>query len=500
MEELKYIVEDNILAELLGVQNFTNKESAILELVKNAFDANARTAKIIINKDSIEIIDDGHGMNREDLVKNWMHIGKSNKGYVINGVNGEKRVQAGSKGVGRFALARLGADVKLYSHKNNSQAIAWITDWNSSTLEETEEFSLIGTKIIITKLRDKWTEKTVNYLAEYLGRTYCDDAMKIELSFGIKDIPINRIFGRPEAGVNFSSRINLYYCAETKSLYCNVKSDEFTEEAQKYCKNNIYSYSNEIDLKKEYSDESFDEEVANLDELLTKLGDFNAELYFCLERVLTGDDERFLYKRKLLPERYNYGIILYRNSFSISSYEGKKDWLGLGKRSRKSPAAATHTTGSWRVRENQISGIVNIDKKRNRYLQDLANRQGLDENNYYKLFIQIIHTGLAEFERYRQSLIRDINKKNKTEPKEEKSLLNKIIKNPLLIKEFTKDEEVKFIDELEEVEKERREYKKNVEETERRYKYDVRILNVLATSGLKATSIAHEMKNDRNKI
>ena len=35
---------------------------------------------------------------------------------------------------------------------------------------------------------------------------------------------------------------------------------------------------------------------------------------------------------------------------------------------------------------------------------------------------------------------------------------------------------------------------------EARYKYDIRILNVLATTGLKASSIAHEMKNDRNAI
>lgn len=41
MERLKYIVEDSTIAELLGVQNFTNKESAILELVKNAYDAQA---------------------------------------------------------------------------------------------------------------------------------------------------------------------------------------------------------------------------------------------------------------------------------------------------------------------------------------------------------------------------------------------------------------------------------------------------------------------------
>lgn len=500
MEKLKYIVEDSILAELLGVQNFSNKESAILELVKNAFDANASKTKIVINKDRIEIVDDGCGMNRDDITRNWMHIGKSSKGYEIEGVNGEKRVQAGSKGVGRFALARLGANVEVYSHKVNCESITWITDWNYSTLEDTEDYSFIGTKVIITELRDKWTERVANNLAEYLGRTYCDNVMKIELFFRDKEIPIERVFEKPEKGVNFSSKINLSYCAEKRSLLCSVESDEFTEKAQKYCKNNIFRYSNEIDLKKEYSDKSSDDEDTDLDNLLLELGDFTAELYFGIDRVLSGDDERFLYKRKVLSNRYNYGIILYRNSFSISSYEGKKDWLGLGKRSRKSPAAATHPTGSWRVRENQISGVVKIDKKRNNYLQDLANRQGLDENNHYKLFVEIIHIGLAEFERYRQSLIRDINKKNKPEAKKEDSITTKVVKNPGIIKTLTKDEESRFADELKGFINEQREYKNNIENTEKRYKYDVRILNVLATSGLKATSIAHEMKNDRNKI
>ena len=85
MEKLKYIVEDSILAELLGVQNFSNKKSAILELVKNAFDANALKVKITIKRDCIEIVDDGCGMNQEDIAQNWMHIGKSSKGYEQEG-------------------------------------------------------------------------------------------------------------------------------------------------------------------------------------------------------------------------------------------------------------------------------------------------------------------------------------------------------------------------------------------------------------------------------
>ncbi len=50
MEKLKYIIEDSTIAEVLGVQNFTNEESAVLELVKNAYDAQAIDVNIIITK------------------------------------------------------------------------------------------------------------------------------------------------------------------------------------------------------------------------------------------------------------------------------------------------------------------------------------------------------------------------------------------------------------------------------------------------------------------
>ena len=125
----------------------------------------------------------------------------------------------------------------------------------------------------------------------------------------------------------------------------------------------------------------------------------------------TQDAEKFLYKHTRLPQASTNGVVLYRNAFSISSYEGRKDWLGFGKRSRKSPAAASHPTGSWRVRENQISGKVEIDKKENEVLQDLSNRQGLDENVFYELFIEIILSGVRQFERYRQSIVRRIDAK-----------------------------------------------------------------------------------------
>lgn len=145
------------------------------------------------------------------------------------------------------------------------------------------------------------------------------------------------------------------------------------------------------------------EEELNL--YLEKLGEFSAQFYFYIKPT-TVDIEKFMYKHSGLPEALPGGVILYRNAFSISAYEGKKDWLGFGKRSRKSPAAASHPTGAWRVRENQIAGKVEIDKKRNEFLIDLSNRQGLEENIYFQLLVEIIHIGVSEFERYRQSIVR----------------------------------------------------------------------------------------------
>ena len=65
MEKLEYIIEDSTIAEVLGVQNFSNEESAVLELVKNAYDAQSPDVIIIISKDQIIIEDNGIGIPKK---------------------------------------------------------------------------------------------------------------------------------------------------------------------------------------------------------------------------------------------------------------------------------------------------------------------------------------------------------------------------------------------------------------------------------------------------
>ena len=98
MERLKYEVEDETIAELLGVQNFTNEMSAMLELVKNAYDAQAKYLTLDFSNGHLVIEDDGIGMNADDIRKHWMHVGKSDKGYFsLIDKDGKQRVLAGSK-------------------------------------------------------------------------------------------------------------------------------------------------------------------------------------------------------------------------------------------------------------------------------------------------------------------------------------------------------------------------------------------------------------------
>ena len=177
MERLKYIIEDSTIAEVLGVQNFTNEESAVLELVKNAYDAQALDVIIIISKAQIIIEDNGMGMNRQKILEAWMHVGISDKEYLI-GEGDAARILAGSKGVGRFAIARLGAKASVYTKMDEQEAVLWKTDWSTNTLESYQNPKERGTKIVIEQLRDNWTEARVRNLREFLSRTYNDDKMK----------------------------------------------------------------------------------------------------------------------------------------------------------------------------------------------------------------------------------------------------------------------------------------------------------------------------------
>ena len=517
VERLSYVVEDSTLAEILGKQNFSTDESAVLELVKNAFDAGSQTLKIIFTNHLLTIEDNGVGMDYNDIKSYWMHVGKSNKSNKSVEFNGVQKKMAGSMGIGRFALARLGENIELQSKKERSRAVVWKTDWESSTIDFLD-YDFCGTKIFIRNLREQWTKKRVEKLSIFLGKMYHDNVMKIILMHNDKIFPVEPLFQRPKLGINCLSAIKFSYDSKKMRLSTYIESDEFRSEVYKIVHDiDINHAFYEDDLYVEYRDNKklmeliaeesvepiYDKYKSNnsLIQILNKIGDFSGELYFYL-KPQRADLERYLYKHMTLESPLKGdGIVLYRNSFSISSYDGSKDWIGLGKRSRKSPAAASHLSGAWRVRENQISGKIIIDKDENRYLKDLSNRQGLDENIYYSFFIEIIGKSINRFERYRQSIIRSLVKHEKQSVESTKTnIVDSIAKKQKKLSDLTDDDFNSLSYELQEIQTNEKNSERIRKEKEEKYKYDVRLLNVLATIGLKSSSIAHELKNDRLTI
>ena len=325
MEYLKYVIEDSTIAKLLGVQNFTSDESAILELVKNSYDAEAVSLTLEFKNNSLIIKDDGKGMSDEDIKRHWMHIGKSEKGYEVLDKYNNKRIQAGSKGVGRFALARLGEYIELFSKKKDSNGVLWKTDWNNSTIEYTDLSDEIGTCIQIKSLRNNWTLSRIKNLTKYLEKTYNDKAMKINIISGDYNVVVGPYFPEVKIGINCRSYIRLQY--EDGKLGVDVISDEFTEETKKYYfKDNLNHFFIDIDVYDELQDnENVDISNNELSDVLSKIGQFSANFYFNLTAT-KQDQEKFLYKFLNTIEPTKPGIILYRNAFSISSYEGDKDW------------------------------------------------------------------------------------------------------------------------------------------------------------------------------
>ncbi|MGL5123138.1 MAG: ATP-binding protein [Fusobacteriaceae bacterium] len=502
IEKLEYMVDDSVIAELLGVQNFTNKESAILELVKNSFDAKAEILKIYFEENQIIIEDDGIGMSSQDIKTQWMHVGKSRKGYLVLDKKNNERILAGSKGIGRFALSRLGKDVSVYSKQEKNNQILWTTDWNTTSLDEIEGgHQQIGTKIIIKKLRDSWSETSIRKLSDYLSRTIKHNIMKIFLIFNNQKLEIEDFFSKPVLGVNCLAKISLNYNSGNKLLTCSIESDEFKKDAELYYKeNSINKFTKVINILDELKkDKKFNDENNLLEEKLSVLGSFKSELYFILKPNKV-DAESFMYKHTNLEQLYTSGVILYRNFFSISSYDGTKDWIGFSKRARKSPATATHPTGMWRVRDNNIAGKVEIDKKENSKLQDLSNRQGFEENEYYDMFLKILDKGLSIFEKYRQSIIREIDKKNNIIETTEDELLSEILRTPIKLKKLSIEEANRVVCAVKKIKEETKIYKIKLIDTEKKHNYDTRILNTLSTSGLKATSIAHDLETHNNFI
>lgn len=108
-----FTVDAKLLREL-GERLVGRPHMALAELIKNAYDADARVVELVVERDRIVVTDDGHGMSYADFVSRWMRVGTAQK--QRDRFSPElQRALTGSKGVGRLSAQLLASELTIQS-------------------------------------------------------------------------------------------------------------------------------------------------------------------------------------------------------------------------------------------------------------------------------------------------------------------------------------------------------------------------------------------------
>lgn len=182
---------DSALIYRLGYELVGRAETAVSELIKNAYDADARKVDVFF-KDTeqaggtIIVKDNGVGMDFDKLKNGFLRISTSDK---VDYPTSEKylRPRAGRKGIGRFATQRIGDQLTiLTSRVDMDYALKVTIDWQKyqpktdledimfpiNKIPKTQEE---GTELIITGVRDCWTEGAIRRVHRYVMELFQPD-------------------------------------------------------------------------------------------------------------------------------------------------------------------------------------------------------------------------------------------------------------------------------------------------------------------------------------
>lgn len=609
-------------ARLIGRQNFPNSDGAVNELVKNSYDADASICIIYFDnrfarfpetlsideynkfskeealiakyyllnpsvreyafssedtksesaifemgllqsyfqlKTRVYIMDNGEGMTNKIIEDFWMTIGTNNKELDV--YTSKKRVKTGEKGIGRFALDKLGdsaemltkPDTKVHKTAKHDDAYLWQVDWNEfdgggKTLDQVEanlinigsiDFSAevdkvlhenartlvgnklksfkTGTKIEISNLRDEWNEYLTDRLFQNL-EVLIPPREERKFDIFLFSTLNPQKYGRVSPSIcddyDYKVEANVYKDGIVKiTIYRNefevklIPDDFFDKDilvGKKYSKSNFKKGSYSLDLK--VSELIPGLKAVDDKGVLSGIGEFDAVFYFLKATTSRDDSEVFLYKpfnsaaRKKWLDQFG-GIKLFRDNFRVRPYGEVKnaafDWLQLGERASRSPnSIGQQRAEPWKVRPNQISGVINISRIANISFEDTSSRYGLQENETFRYFIQIVLAILEVFERdrsdvgralraYHDSLNRDIITGDKADEIKKRVRKSKSKAE----KSQSEADSVILLD-----------YAENLENKIEELKSETNLLRILASNSLVIATFTHELMNIKENL
>ncbi|TCF96435.1 hypothetical protein BZM26_37685 [Paraburkholderia strydomiana] len=175
MKEDFYFEADAAIITRLGRELVSKQETALIELIKNSFDADATDVEVVFSRSVgtpyLEIRDNGSGMSRDDLLSAFLRLASDAKVRAPQSPK-YKRRRAGRKGIGRFATHRLGDRLILSTRRaEDSTGLKLTVDWTGFTAGrtlnevpvslETESVPTVGTILRIEELSDDWSDAQI---------------------------------------------------------------------------------------------------------------------------------------------------------------------------------------------------------------------------------------------------------------------------------------------------------------------------------------------------
>lgn len=546
MAKMKYKMSSRATI-LLGRESVSRVDGAIIELVKNTYDADAEFCYLCfdVEHDRIYILDNGAGMTKDTIETCWMLIGTDNK--RVEYLSTKNRVKSGEKGIGRFALDRLGSRCKMYTKHNSEDLICWETDWSNfekagQIIDDVEadfsycpdlrfedvipveikkgiarlakgadgdQFSLKnGTLFIISGLRDKWTDREKEKVIDVLG--YLIPPVEQQSYVIITQNSLKDVANKVDNDItdDYDYKVRAHFDGEkvTATVFRNefdlhvMPKELFKQPA--FC---VEPYRME-----DFSKESFEvtrtiaeltgNDTSTYADMCKQVGPF--DFHFTFMKLSNRGEGPYYYKavsrkRKVWMENHG-GLKIYRDNFVVRPYGDPSsksfDWLGLDARKGINPVAISDKSGQWHVNNSQIQGTVLISRVFNASILDKANREGIIENEFFETLSSLLIHIISIFEKDRAYIARNIkqyndNQNQREKAKEEatdiaKTLLGKKRKRAKEEQTDTASDAKKLAEAVQIFQEEREELIS-----------EIKLLRALATNGLMTTTMVHDLKS-----
>jgi signal transduction histidine kinase len=391
----------------LGKDLVTNDVVAVIELVKNSYDALATRVDVQFGKheelgEFLEVKDNGHGMDAEVIRDVWCVVATPFRKLNPRAESGDvSRSVTGDKGLGRLSAARLGSKLELVTKTQPGPYLVVFLDWDelarspdlaSSTfslkeLESDPGIGVSGTRLRIFDMNSEWGQEQLSELRDNLARLVSPFASKEDFSIfltvpkeGSEPIEVEapEFLSKPKYAIRgYFDRVGVVRC---KYEFAPVGEGRPRGKALELSWQQIY---------KTIADNG------DLSSATAGCGPFEFEVRAW---DLTPDDtleisDRFDIAKASIRDsiRANKGISLYRDDILVlPKSDDAKDWLGLDLR-RVSKVGT-------RLSTSQIVGYVRITKEANPDIEDTSDRERLASSPAVKAFQEILRSILEMLE------------------------------------------------------------------------------------------------------